>query len=62
MPDQIASRAGELDAFRSGPVTLICRSGARSLKAASMLGGKGFTTVNVEGGTMGWIGAGHGVS
>ncbi len=37
------------------PVVLICRSGSRSMKAATALAEKGFTKlVNVQGGTLGW--------
>lgn len=37
------------------PVVLICRSGSRSMKAATALQGQGFTNlVNVQGGTLGW--------
>ena len=48
----------ELEEYRGGPVTLVCRSGGRSAKAAEQLAGLGFATVNVEGGTLAWIEAG----
>ena len=34
---------------------VICRSGARSAKAAELLAQRGITAVNVAGGTMAWI-------
>lgn len=38
---------------RAGPLLLICRSGARSLKAAQLLAGLGFTALyNLEGGML----------
>jgi rhodanese-related sulfurtransferase len=41
---------------------VICRSGARSLKACEFLVGTGRTAVNVGGGTMAWVEAGHPVA
>ena len=40
-------------------VLIICRSGARSHKAAEFLRSQGVNAVNVAGGTMAWIDAGH---
>ena len=57
--DQVGARVSELEAYRDGPVTLVCKSGGRSAKAAEELAALGFTTVNVEGGTMAWIAAGE---
>ncbi|MFN8023326.1 MAG: rhodanese-like domain-containing protein [Acidimicrobiales bacterium] len=51
-----------VDAFRSpeGVTTyVICRSGARSMKAAQFLAEQGVETVNVAGGTMAWIQSGR---
>lgn len=42
-----------------GEVLVICRSGARSATAVKALNGAGRTTINVAGGTMAWIDAGH---
>jgi molybdopterin-guanine dinucleotide biosynthesis protein A/rhodanese-related sulfurtransferase len=44
-----------------GEVLVICKSGARSAKAVEALNGAGRTTVNVAGGTMAWIDAGHAI-
>lgn len=45
--------AGKLK--KDKPVVLICRSGSRSMKAATALAEQGFgTLVNIQGGTMGW--------
>ncbi|HYD10134.1 MAG TPA: NTP transferase domain-containing protein [Acidimicrobiales bacterium] len=42
-----------------GEVLVICKSGGRSMTAATALNGAGRTTTNVAGGTMAWIEAGH---
>lgn len=57
----IGSRQGELESYRDKEVHLICRSGGRSARAASMLSASGFDTVNVEGGTLAWQAAGKAV-
>lgn len=51
---ELSSRVGELDAYREGPVYLVCQSGRRSQRAAELLAGQGFTAVNVTGGTSAW--------
>jgi rhodanese-related sulfurtransferase len=43
----------------SGPVYVICRSGARSMKAAELLRANGVDAVNVAGGTMAWVTSGR---
>jgi rhodanese-related sulfurtransferase len=49
----LASRLDELP--RACPLVLICRSGARSLRAAQFLRQVGFEQVaNVQGGTLAW--------
>ena len=53
----LASRLEELP--RACPLALICRSGARSLRAAQFLRQVGFEQVlNVQGGTEAWRAAG----
>jgi hydroxyacylglutathione hydrolase len=53
----LASRLDELPRYR--PLLLICRSGARSLRAAQFLRQVGFERVaNVQGGTLAWRAAG----
>jgi rhodanese-related sulfurtransferase len=42
-----------------GPVYVICRSGARSAKAAELLRATGVDAVNVAGGTLAWREAGN---
>lgn len=42
-----------------GEVLVICKSGGRSAAAVQALNGVGRTAVNVAGGTMAWIEAGH---
>ena len=53
-----------LDAFRmSVPVYVICRSGARSMRACEFLHEAGITNVvNVAGGTVGFAALGHELS
>lgn len=49
-----------LDQFRGdGPVYVICRSGARSLRACQYVAAHGIEAVNVAGGTMAWIESGR---
>ncbi len=46
----------ELDSLpRDETLYVICRSGARSLRAADFLVANGFDAVSVSGGTMAWI-------
>jgi molybdopterin-guanine dinucleotide biosynthesis protein A/rhodanese-related sulfurtransferase len=53
VPDQI-------DAFRGdGPTYVICRSGARSLRACEFVAAQGVEVVNVAGGTMAWLQSGR---
>lgn len=40
-------------------VLIICKMGGRSMKAAQYLRGQGIDAVNIAGGTMAWIDAGH---
>lgn len=44
------------------PVYVYCRSGHRSMTAASVLAGEGFRVVNLSGGIMEWMGSGKAVS
>jgi len=53
----VGDRIGELP--RSGELLVICRSGARSAKAAQLLRGHGIDAINIAGGTLAWIEAGH---
>jgi rhodanese-related sulfurtransferase len=51
-----------LDAFRGeGPAYVICRSGARSMRACEFLAEHGIEAVNVAGGTMTWVTSGRDV-
>lgn len=52
---QLQSRVNEIGDFKRNPVVIICRSGRRSLQAASILGQLGFTAIyNVQGGMIAW--------
>lgn len=55
--DEVPSRQAELPA--ESELLIICKSGARSHKAAEFLRQQGVEAVNVAGGTMAWIEAGH---
>ena len=55
----VEGRLAELEPYRAGDVYLICQSGGRSGRVAETLAAAGFSTVNVLGGTGGWIDAGH---
>lgn len=50
--------AGEATIEATGPVYMICRSGARSMRACEMLHSQGIAAVNVAGGTMAWVASG----
>ncbi len=48
-----------IGADKDAPVYLICRSGARSMRAAEILAQAGFSNlVNIEGGTNAWVSSG----
>jgi rhodanese-related sulfurtransferase len=53
---EVPERIDELPT--TGDIYLICKSGARSLRAAEYLAGQGYEVHNVAGGTMAWIDAG----
>ena len=59
---ELDRRMADFEAHRDGEIYLICRSGGRSARAASTLAAAGYSTVNVEGGTMAWMAAGHPVA
>jgi rhodanese-related sulfurtransferase len=50
---------GSLDIPKDKPLLMVCRSGARSMKASQALLARGFNDItNLTGGTLGWIAAG----
>jgi rhodanese-related sulfurtransferase len=53
LPDRID------DVPTDGPVYVVCGSGGRSARAVQFLNARGFDTVNVAGGSKGWLAAGH---
>ncbi|HQZ32986.1 MAG TPA: rhodanese-like domain-containing protein [Ilumatobacteraceae bacterium] len=57
--------ADNVEAFRptggDEAVYVICRSGARSMRACEFLAGHGVEAVNVAGGTMDWLASGRSV-
>lgn len=58
----LATVPERVDAFRSeGTTYVICRSGARSMRACEFLTGHGVEVANVAGGTLAWIDSGRDV-
>ncbi len=55
--DEVPDRVSEFPT--EGEVYVICKSGGRSAKAVEFLREQGVDAVNVTGGTMAWIEAGH---
>lgn len=56
----LATVPEHLDEFRAdGPTYVICRSGARSMRACEFLAAQGREAVNVAGGTLAWITSGR---
>lgn len=53
----VPDRVGEFPT--EGTVYVVCRSGGRSATAVAFLRSAGVDAVNVDGGTMAWIEAGH---
>jgi rhodanese-related sulfurtransferase len=51
--DQLGDRYTELPTDRT--IVVICRSGARSARAAEALVGAGYTAVNLAGGMKAWV-------
>lgn len=58
---ELESRLAEFEPHKDQEIYLICRSGSRSARAAQFLKSKGYDTVNVQGGTAGWIARGGAV-
>ncbi len=53
VPERLGDVPGEHD------VLVICKSGARSMKAAEFMAANGINATNVAGGTMAWIDSGR---
>ena len=52
--------ADHVDKFRGDtPVYVVCRSGARSMRACEYLAGLGIEAANVAGGTLDWVANGR---
>ncbi len=54
---ELPDRVGELT--EATPLLIICKSGARSLRACEFLAQSGFDTTNIAGGTLAWIDSGR---
>lgn len=53
----------QIDAFQGdGTTYVICRSGARSMRACEFLAERGIDVANVAGGTLAWIASGRDVA
>jgi rhodanese-related sulfurtransferase len=64
IPEAVLVPLGEvpdrLDAFSTTETNyLVCRSGARSMRAAEFLADRGYDVVNVAGGTLAWVASGR---
>lgn len=58
----LATVPDRIDAFRGeGTTYVICRSGARSMRACEFLADRGVDVANVAGGTLAWIASGRDV-
>ena len=58
----LAAVPDRIDAFRGeGTTYVICRSGARSMRACEFLAAHGVDVANVAGGTLAWIASGRDV-
>lgn len=56
----LGSVPDRVDAFRGdGPTFVICRSGARSMRACEFVSAEGVEVVNVAGGTLAWLESGR---
>jgi len=51
---ELRSKTGELEKYRSKEIICYCKSGSRSLSAASILKGKGFNASSLQGGVGSW--------
>lgn len=59
----LAAVVDRVDEFPTGEeVLIICKSGGRSHRAAELLRARGIDAVNIGGGTMAWVEAGHPVA
>lgn len=53
----------QVDVFRgAGTTYVICRSGARSMKACEFVAAQGVDVANVAGGTLAWVASGRDVA
>lgn len=55
---QIPERTAELP---DGPLHIICAAGGRSMQACEFLSAQGRDTINIAGGTKGWVASGRAV-
>ncbi|HEY9754123.1 MAG TPA: rhodanese-like domain-containing protein [Oculatellaceae cyanobacterium] len=52
---QLQARVGELDAYKEGPLVVMCKVGGRSSRCADFLRAQGFKgVINMDGGISAW--------
>ena len=51
---ELRAKIGELEKYKGKEIICYCRTGRRSLSAASILKGKGFNASNLQGGISNW--------
>ena len=52
--NELRSKAGNLEKYRGREIICYCRTGGRSISAASILKGKGFNASSLQGGIGSW--------
>ena len=53
-----AQNVEQLAPYKGQDIYVICRSGARSARACTILAERGYKGINVDGGTMAWVAQG----
>jgi phage shock protein E len=51
---ELRAKAGELERYRGKEIICYCRTGSRSISAASILKGKGYNASSLKGGISSW--------
>jgi rhodanese-related sulfurtransferase len=52
---QLQARVGELNAYKEGPLVVMCKVGGRSTRCADFLRAQGFKgVINMDGGILAW--------
>lgn len=56
--DTLQDHVADLSSYKAGAVYVICQSGGRSARGASILASQGYDAINVADGTASWIAQG----